>query len=238
MSFDNNTEIAMWNYKENEKSRLHAQEQEFDGLPKAITVTYIGDNSNGFSHKGRSRFRSNDPYWFYPGKPVLVKDPVDVKYFYKVANKEMFSVEIVNEAEIIAKSKNKPTINSDFEDQKAQAEKIMKEQKEEVVEAEVIAEVVEQEIVEEVEVEAKVVEQKVEEPIVEESEEVEEQPSLSASDVLSDIGLSLKIRNRIIEAGFDEVEKLSNANLDDLISIDGVGQVTAEKIKSVASEKL
>jgi transcription termination factor NusA len=70
-------------------------------------------------------------------------------------------------------------------------------------------------------------------------EEVKEEvKSVDTGEALEETGLSLKIRNRIVEAGFNSLEKIANAKLEDLMEVDGVGQVTAERIQAQAQAKL
>ena len=204
MSFNVEDEIAMLNYKEVQKTKLARQEAELEQLPKAINVTYIGDLQSGYSHKGRSRQRSNDPYRFYKDIPITITDPADVKYFYLRANKEIFKVELVEAG--VSKPKvevqSEPVLDAELEKQKAKAEEIAK--KEEAKKEEV-------------------------------KEEVE---TVDTGEALEETGLSLKIRNRIVEAGFNSLEKIANAKLEDLMEVDGVGQVTAERIQAQAQAKL
>ena len=49
-----------------------------------------------------------------------------------------------------------------------------------------------------------------------------------ALDQISDI--SKKIREKLVGAGFDTIELLQNASKDDLTSIAGIGEITADKI--------
>jgi len=223
MSFRVDEEVAMLSRTQAEKQRLLAQEKELAGLPKAINVTYIGSDLSGYSHKGRSRQRSNDPYRFYQNIPIKITIPVDIKYFLNRANPSLFKVEIVNvsdlevkqevkeeviepKAEVVEETKD-AGLDPEYESQKELVEKIMEEQKQ-------VEEVPEEEV----------------------QEEIKEEES--SSEALEETGLSLKIRNRIVEAGYDSLEKIANAKIEDLIEIEGVGQVTAEKIQSTAVTKL
>jgi hypothetical protein len=99
MSFRVDEEVAMLSRTQAEKQRLLAQEKELAGLPKAINVTYIGSDLSGYSHKGRSRQRSNDPYRFYQNIPIKITIPVDIKYFveFKCSNCVKYSITILTE---------------------------------------------------------------------------------------------------------------------------------------------
>lgn len=211
MSFNVDEEVAMMSRVDNEKQRMAEQQRELDQLPKAIDVTYVGDNLSGYSHKGRSRVRSNDPYRFYQNIPIRITDPVDVKYFLRRTS-DNFDVKVVDGNEVAqpitpkVEEVSAPTVDPEIEAQKKKAEEIMEKQKEE----------------------AKAEEVKVEEAKVEED----------SSEALEETGLSLKIRNRIVDAGYDSLDKIANAKIEDLIEIEGVGQVTAEKIQATAIAKL
>ena len=48
-------------------------------------------------------------------------------------------------------------------------------------------------------------------------------------------GVGAKLTARLIDAGYDDLEKMAAATVEELIAIDGIGEKTAEKIKDVAA---
>ena len=47
-------------------------------------------------------------------------------------------------------------------------------------------------------------------------------------------GIGAKLTAALIEAGFDDLEKMAAAPVEELVKIDGIGEKTAEKIRDVA----
>ena len=45
----------------------------------------------------------------------------------------------------------------------------------------------------------------------------------------------MKLTARLIDAGYDDLEKMAGATLEQLTAIEGIGEKTAEKIKDVAA---
>ena len=97
MSVTIDDEIRILNLKKYEKQRLARQNEELAKLPSGILVTLTG-NKEYFSHSGRSRMAKRDPYAFYKGKPLLIKEPEDIKYFMRVAKlkKPMFAIKEID----------------------------------------------------------------------------------------------------------------------------------------------
>ncbi len=98
MSVTIDDEIRILNLKKYEKQRMDKQKARFAKLPSAILVTLIGGKKEYFSHSGRSRMAKRQPFAFYKGKPLLVKEPEDIIYFMRVAKlaKPMFSVKKID----------------------------------------------------------------------------------------------------------------------------------------------
>lgn len=78
-----------------------------------------------------------------------------------------------------------------------------------------------------------VAEEKKEEKEAEEVAEEEREPSL---DDLPRVGK--KTKEALINAGYDSLEKIADANPADLVKIEGIGKATAEKIVTAAKELL
>ncbi|MCM8782314.1 MAG: helix-hairpin-helix domain-containing protein, partial [Candidatus Omnitrophica bacterium] len=60
----------------------------------------------------------------------------------------------------------------------------------------------------------------------------EEKPSIAELD-----GVGKKIMATLIKAGFDTIEKIKNATVEDLVRLEGIGKKTAEKIINSATSK-
>jgi N utilization substance protein A len=66
---------------------------------------------------------------------------------------------------------------------------------------------------------------------------ITEQPPAPEGAPIDDLeGVGKKTRAVLIKAGFDTVEKIKNATVEDLVKIDGIGKKTAEKIIKSAKE--
>jgi len=65
---------------------------------------------------------------------------------------------------------------------------------------------------------------------------VEEHPPAETHILLTLDGVGEKTKKALEKAGYDSVEKLKNATLEDLLKIDGVGQKTAQKILDSAKK--
>ncbi|MHA2504607.1 MAG: helix-hairpin-helix domain-containing protein [Candidatus Kariarchaeaceae archaeon] len=49
-------------------------------------------------------------------------------------------------------------------------------------------------------------------------------------------GMTAKVKEGLLEAGYDTVEKIASASLDDLVAVKGIGAKTAERLQTSASE--
>ena len=79
--------------------------------------------------------------------------------------------------------------------------------------------------------------QMAEEQLREASQELERQEAAEAEgedEVFELPGVGAKLTAALIEAGFDDLEKMAAAPLEELVKIDGIGEKTAEKIRDVA----
>lgn len=69
-------------------------------------------------------------------------------------------------------------------------------------------------------------------PVAQEIQESAPQPQ--AAELISKLELSEKKMDTLIKAGFDSVEKIANADISQLLNLDGFGEKTAVKIKEKA----
>ncbi|HTB35357.1 MAG TPA: transcription termination factor NusA, partial [bacterium] len=80
--------------------------------------------------------------------------------------------------------------------------------------------------------------QMAEEQLREASQELAAQEAAEAAaedEVFELPGVGAKMTARLIEAGYDDLEKMAAATIEELTQIEGVGEKTAEKIKDVAA---
>jgi len=82
--------------------------------------------------------------------------------------------------------------------------------------------------------------QMAEEQLREASQELAEQEAREAKgtdeeEVFELPGIGAKVTSRLIEAGFDDLEKMAAATEEELTAIEGVGEKMAVKIKDVAA---
>lgn len=95
-------QLRVLNAKKIQARKLEKELEELAALPTAIAVTYIGPESNCY-HKGRSKMHKRDPYCFNKGKPYIVSEPADVKYFSQKSKVKgsFFEVSIVSDEELL-----------------------------------------------------------------------------------------------------------------------------------------
>jgi large subunit ribosomal protein L32e len=78
-----------------------------------------------------------------------------------------------------------------------------------------------------------------EEQLREASQELADQEAREAQggeeEVFELPGIGAKVTSRLIEAGFDDLEKMAGASEEELTKIEGVGEKLAAKIKDVAT---
>ena len=68
------------------------------------------------------------------------------------------------------------------------------------------------------------------------AQEAAAQQEAAAEDEVFELpGVGAKMTARLIEAGYDDLEKMAAATVEELLRIEGVGEKTAEKIRDVAA---
>jgi N utilization substance protein A len=81
--------------------------------------------------------------------------------------------------------------------------------------------------------------QMAEEQLREASQELAAQEAAEAAEADEEVfelpGVGAKLTARLIDAGYDDLEKMAGATLEQLTAIEGIGEKTAEKIKDVAA---
>jgi N utilization substance protein A len=81
--------------------------------------------------------------------------------------------------------------------------------------------------------------QMAEEQLREASQELAAQEAAQAASGEEEVfelpGIGAKLTARLIESGYDDLEKMAAASVEDLLKIEGIGEKTAEKIRDVAA---